>query len=126
MVHGGISEQVDLEFIETIDRHKVGQSGDFLFLFSFSLLFLPSSSSSSLSLSFFKDRLNDRHSCLNLYPCVIKFNQSISLSLSLSLPPPLFFCVCVGWGGGACGGGGGWGGASSTEQGLTLRGAGNG
>ena len=32
-----------------------------------------------------KDRLNDRHSCLNLYPCVIKFNQSMNLSLSLPL-----------------------------------------
>ena len=31
----------------------------------------------------FKDRLPDRHSCLNLYPCVIKV-QSINLSLSLS------------------------------------------
>ena len=45
-----------------------------------------------------KDRLPDRHSCLNLYPCVIKVqsvNQSISQSLSLSpllsSPPPLFF-----------------------------------
>ena len=35
-----------------------------------------------------KDRLNDRHSCLNLYPCVIKFNQSINLS-----PPPLSLSV---------------------------------
>ena len=26
----------------------------------------------------------DRHSCLNLYPCVIKFNQSINQSLSFS------------------------------------------
>ena len=29
--------------------------------------------------------MNDRHSCLNLYPCVIKSNQSINQSLSLSL-----------------------------------------
>ena len=37
----------------------------------------------SLSLSLLccnciKDRLPERHSCLNLYPCVIKFNQSVS------------------------------------------------
>ena len=35
-----------------------------------------------------KDRLLDRHLCLNLYPCVIKVqsvSQSVSLSLSLSL-----------------------------------------
>ena len=31
-----------------------------------------------------KDRLLDRHLCLNLYPCVIKV-QSVSQSLSLSL-----------------------------------------
>ena len=31
----------------------------------------------------FKDRLNDRHSCL--YPCVLKFNQSISQSVKPSL-----------------------------------------
>ena len=30
----------------------------------------------------FKDRLTDRHSCLNLYSCVIKFNQSLSLLFS--------------------------------------------
>ena len=33
----------------------------------------------------FKDSLPNRHSCLNLYLCKLKFNQSISLSLSLSL-----------------------------------------
>ena len=27
-----------------------------------------------------KDRLPDRHSCLNLHPCVIKFSQSVSQS----------------------------------------------
>ena len=32
-----------------------------------------------------KDRMPDRHSCLNLHPCVIKFSQSVSQSLSLSL-----------------------------------------
>ena len=32
----------------------------------------------------FKDRLTDRHSCLNLCLCVIKFNQSINQSLSHS------------------------------------------
>ena len=46
----------------------------------------------------FKDRLPDRHSCLNLYPCVIKV-QSISQSLSLSLANSnshlSFFCVIL-------------------------------
>ena len=35
----------------------------------------------------FKDRLPDRHSCLNLYPCVIKVQPLNQSSLSLSLPP---------------------------------------
>ena len=55
------------------------------------------------------DRLNDRHFCLSLYPCVIKFSQSISqsvclcvclsvcvsLSLSLSLSVSLSVCLSV-------------------------------
>ena len=36
-----------------------------------------------------KDRLPDRHSCLNLYLWVIKFSQSVSQSVSLSLSLPL-------------------------------------
>ena len=48
-----------------------------------------------------KDRLNDRHLCLNFYPCVIKFNQSINqsiyISLSLSALIILEFIVCL-WG----------------------------
>ena len=39
----------------------------------------------------FEDRLPDRHSCLNLYPCLIKFSQSVNQSGILSLS----FCVCV-------------------------------
>ena len=31
------------------------------------------------------DRLPERHSCLNLYPCVIKFGQLVSQSVSQSL-----------------------------------------
>jgi len=41
----------------------------------------------SVSLSLFKDRLNNRHLYLNLYPCVIMLNHSVSppsLSLTLS------------------------------------------
>ena len=37
------------------------------------------------SLSLCKDSLPDRHSCLKLYPCVIKFKQSLAPSLFLSL-----------------------------------------
>ena len=32
-----------------------------------------------------KDRSPDRHSCLNLHPCVIQFSQSVSRSLSQSV-----------------------------------------
>ena len=46
-----------------------------------------------LSLSF-KDRLPDRHSCLNLYHCVIKV-QSINLSLCLPVSVCLSVCLSV-------------------------------
>ena len=65
---------------------------------SLSLSLSPSLSSVC---NFSKDRLNDRHSCLNLYPCVIKFNQSINqsinlcLCLSLSVSVSLPLCLCL-------------------------------
>ena len=40
-----------------------------------------------------KDMLPERHSCINLYPCVIKFSQSVSQSVSQSLSVCL--CVCL-------------------------------
>ena len=50
----------------------------------------------------FKDSLPDGHSCLNLYPCVIKVqsinqptNQSISLSTNLSLSVCQSVCLIV-------------------------------
>ena len=49
---------------------------------------LTAPSSVPPSLSLFKDRLPDRHSCLNLYPCVIEV-QSINQSL-----PPLAHRRC--------------------------------
>ena len=42
-----------------------------------------------------KDRLPNRHSCLNLHPCVIKFSQSVSLPLSVSLSVSVCLSVCL-------------------------------
>ena len=50
----------------------------------------------SLSLSF-KDRLPDRHSCLNLYPCIIKvqsINQSLCVCTFFHLPPSWLLLWC--------------------------------
>ena len=43
----------------------------------------------------FKDRLSDGQSCLNLYPCVMKFSQSVSQSLSLCVSVYLSLTLCV-------------------------------
>ena len=46
----------------------------------------------------FKDRLADKHSCLNLYPCIIKvqsINQSINLSLSFCRSLCVSVCLCL-------------------------------
>ena len=42
-----------------------------------------------------KDRLPDRHSCLNLHPCLMKFSQSVSLNLSVCLCLPICLCVSL-------------------------------
>ena len=39
--------------------------------------------------------MNDRHSCLNLYHCVIKYNQSINQSISHSLSFSLSLSLCA-------------------------------
>ena len=45
-----------------------------------------------------EDRLSERHSCRNFYPCVGSVSQPVSLAVS---PPSLQ--STIGWGGGVCG-----------------------
>ena len=48
----------------------------------------------------FKDRLPDRHLCLNLYPCVIKVesvNQSVNLCSTQWVWLPLLLLMCTAW-----------------------------
>ena len=69
-------------------------------LFSLSVclpvLFLSLCASLCLCLSF-KDRLPDRHLCLNLYPCIIKvqsINQSLYVCTFFHLPPSWLLLWC--------------------------------
>ena len=32
-----------------------------------------------------EDRFSDKHSCLNLYPCAVKFSQSVNFSLLIKI-----------------------------------------